>query len=86
MVHVEFYGIPRSRAGIEAIDVPEGQLSELLRTIGAQLPRFADDCLDGCDLRSGYLACINGNQFTTDGKQTLHDGDSLLILSADVGG
>ncbi|MFN0197375.1 MAG: MoaD/ThiS family protein [Planctomycetaceae bacterium] len=86
MIRVEFYGIPRSRAGIEALDVHEGSLSEVLRTLGERLPRFADDCLDGSDLRSGFLACINGKQFTTDGGQTLHDGDSLLILSADVGG
>ncbi|MEX0725028.1 MAG: MoaD/ThiS family protein [Planctomycetaceae bacterium] len=86
MIRVEFYGVPRSRAGVDAIDVPAGRLSEVLTSLAMRLPTFADECLNGNALQSGYLACINGTRFTTDGECTLNDGDALLILSADVGG
>lgn len=86
MVRVEFYGIPRSRAGVDAIDVAAGSLGDVLRNLVERLPTFADECVAGNALKTGYLACVNGTQFTTDTEKTLHDGDSLLILSADVGG
>ncbi|MDA0834314.1 MAG: hypothetical protein O2955_19540 [Planctomycetota bacterium] len=86
MIRVEFYGIPRSRAGVDVIDIPEGTLHDVLLSLAEILPIFADECLNGPALKSGYLACINGHRFTTDGNQALIAGDALLILSADVGG
>jgi molybdopterin converting factor small subunit len=85
-VTVEFYAIPRQRAGVASIDAPDGPVSRVLIEIGRRLPEFARECLDGDRLKLGYIANINGNQFVSDPAAELHDGDSLLILSADVGG
>lgn len=88
-IHVEFYGIPRARAGRQrmTVSVPElGTLRDVYLELGRQLPRFAEACLAAGQLRQGYLACIDGKQFTTDPRTKLADGTSLLILSADVGG
>ena len=49
-------------------------------------PPVAEICLDGDRLKPGYLASINGRVFVTDAATRLQDGDSVLILSADVGG
>lgn len=88
-VHVEFYGIPRTRAGRERLTVSLSDpctLGDACLELGRQLPRFAEDCLDGGQLRAGYLACIEGKEFTRDPQTRIAEGASLLILSADVGG
>lgn len=85
-VTVEFYAIPRQRAGVASIDAPAGTLGGILVDVGRRLPAFAMECLDGDRLKGGYIANINGQQFIRDAGAELRDGDSLLILSADLGG
>lgn len=63
-----------------------GTLGEVLSTLSSQFPELARRCLDGSKLRSGYLACVNGVNFTLDADHRLRDGDVLQLLSADVGG
>jgi molybdopterin converting factor small subunit len=85
-VHVEFFGIPRRRAGMAATYVDAGTLGEVLDQLAARLPRFAESCLDGGRLKGGYTASINGRIFTTSRETALAPGDAVLILSADAGG
>ena len=85
-VRVEFYGIARQRAGVESIDVDASCLSEMIDRLSACLPRLAESCFDDQRLRPGYLANINGRNFTTDPNMPLSDGDCVMILSADAGG
>ena len=86
VMRVEFYGVPRQRAGIDAVEVDGNTLGGVLLAAGAMLPGFAEACLAGGRLRPGYLASVNGDRFTTDPEWVLHAGDAVLILSADVGG
>jgi molybdopterin converting factor small subunit len=89
-VRVEFFGMPRQRAGIAAVDidvdVATPTLGEVLLAARKQLPEFGCHCLNGDRLQRGLIANINGRTFTSEPKTALTDGDSVLILSADVGG
>jgi molybdopterin converting factor small subunit len=86
-VRVEFYGIPRERAGVEAIELRgPATLGQALAMLRGRLPGLAASCLDDDRLKSGYLANVNGERFTTDPAAILRPGDALLILSADAGG
>lgn len=85
-VRIEFYGIPRQRAGVDGVDVEAADLGTALERLVAAVPRFARSCLEGGRLKSGYVANLNGHSFTSDPRTPLADGDSLLILSADAGG
>ena len=85
-IRVEFYGIPRQRAGVASVDVEAGDLGEALLQICRAVPKLAGSCIEDSRLLPGYLANINGQKFTTDPSTPLQPGDSVLILSADVGG
>ena len=87
-VRVEFFGMPRQRAGLAALDVEVQSLTlgDVLVAAGKQLPEFSRTCLDGSRLKPGMLANINGRRFTTDVQAALLDQECVLILAADVGG
>lgn len=85
-VHVEFYGIPRQRAGVDGVKVEARDLGAALAMLTTAVPSFARACLEQGRLKSGYVANLNGQAFTTDPRTPLAEGDSLLILSADAGG
>lgn len=85
-VSVEFYGIPRLRAGVDRVEVEAVRLGEVLVNLAGRLPTLGAACIDGETLRPGYLANINGQIFTTNPQAALQPGDCILILSADVGG
>ena len=88
-IEVEFFGIPRERAGTDRTTVLRGQSSALLANIfsalGTEFPDFAAACLDGNKLQCGYVASING-EFFTSCDAIVESGKSVLILSADAGG
>ena len=91
-VLVEFFGIPRQRAGVAEmiIERPSADspvtLGEILKALAAELPDFARHCLEGDRLQNGYIANLGGRQFITDPSALIQDGENLLILSADAGG
>lgn len=89
-IRVELYGIPRQRAGTELLHVSAGRdgvsLSQILKELTRQSPELAATCFDHGSLRSGYLASIDGETFVTDPQTIVLPGQSLLLLSADVGG
>jgi molybdopterin converting factor small subunit len=86
VIQVEFFGVPRLKAGVVSTQVTADNIAELFTVLREQLPEFADACLNGDRLAAEYLLSINGIQFTRDETITLHEGDQVLILSADVGG
>ncbi len=85
-VRVEFFGIPRQRAGLAMMQIEAGSLGAAVTQIATQFPQLAEECIHADTLHDGYLANVNGLTFTRDPSYPLNDGDTLLILSADVGG
>ena len=87
---VEFFGIPRARAGVERVEVADERfqmpLSEVLLALAKQLPDFAESCLDGSQLRANFIASIDGQCFVHGDEAMVSSGQSVLILSADAGG
>lgn len=86
-VQLEFFGIPRLRAGVSTVQVAPGELSQVLLQAAGSLPEFGRACVTAEGrLQAGYLACLNGRQFTTDPQVHVAAGDAVVILSADAGG
>jgi molybdopterin converting factor small subunit len=84
-MHVEFFGVPRERAGIAEIDVEADTLGRLLATLATRMPGLAE--LIAVDrLHPSLAASLNGDRFISDPKTPLSDEDCVLILSADAGG
>ena len=88
VIVVEFFGIPRLRAGVERLTLPmrkSRRLSDVLADLRVRCPEFADACLDGNRLRDGFVASIDG-AFFTDQDVPVEPGNAVLIMSADAGG
>lgn len=85
-ISVEFFGIVRARAGMEAT-VSEGEtLGEVLTDLATRFPTLADTCIDKGTLKAGFMANLGGARFVTDPETRLNAEDTLLILSMDAGG
>ena len=84
-MRVEFFGVSRERSGVAERHAQAGTLGELLRTLAADHPALAELMTDG-RLHPSLAANINGDRFVRDPGTPLDDRDSVLILSADVGG
>lgn len=85
-VIVEFFGIPRARAGTAQTTSAGSTLAEVLDDLSRRLPALSETCFEGQRLRPGFAANLNGLRFVGDPATPLSDGDALLILSADAGG
>jgi molybdopterin converting factor small subunit len=85
-VTVEFYGLPRARAGRKELTVKAGTAGEALDGVVRACPALADVRLPGGGLAPQYLLSLDGERFLTDLTQPLRPGDRLLLLSADAGG
>src|SRR5690606_13443550 len=91
-ITVEFFGIPRQRAGCAEITLSlpacndQATLGEILIALARELPDFGRECLGENRLQPGYIANLNGERFLSYPHATIAAGDTLLILSADVGG
>ena len=85
-VRIEFFGMARHYAGIESIDVDAKTIQNALQSAGQICPSFANACLSDNRLSDGYLMNHNGQHFTSSMETPLEPGDSLLILSSDMGG
>jgi len=84
-MHVEFFGVPRQRAGTSELEVQADTLGHLLGTLAAQIPSL-NEIIDSNRLHASFVANLNGGQFVTDPETPLRDDDYVLILSADAGG
>jgi len=88
-MHVEFFGVPRERAGLSELEVNADTLGQLLGTLAAQIPSFGKFISvdgQGSRLHPAFVANLNGDRFVSDPGTPLGEKDSVLILSADAGG
>jgi len=85
-VTVEFFGIPRTRAGVAQTTASGSSLGDVLIHLAGRFPRLAETCIDRNNLRAGFVANLDGEQFVTDPKTKLADGARVLLLSLDAGG
>jgi molybdopterin converting factor small subunit len=84
-MRVEFFGLPRERAGVAEIEVQADTLGQLFSVLAVQFPTLAD--LIGVNQLSPSLAAnLNGDEFVSDPALRLSKDDRVLILSADAGG
>ena len=84
-MHVEFFGVPRERAGVSELEVHAETLGQLLGTLAARLPSLSE-IIQRDRLHPAFVANLNGDRFVTDPGTALGADDCLLILSADAGG
>ena len=85
-VQVEFFGIPRARAGLAQTPASAETLGELIEFLSLKFPTLGACCFEGKCLKPGYVANLSGDRFTTDPTTPLRPGDTVLILSMDAGG
>jgi hypothetical protein len=85
-VIVEFFGMPRFRAGRGELRVAAGTVADVLACVSAACPGLSG--MVGADgrLAGHYLLSLDGQRFVTDLRENLRAGDRLLLLSADAGG
>lgn len=84
-MHVEFFGVPRQRAGVAQIEIPADTLGRLLEKLASEIPSMRE-LIVGDRLQASIVANLNGDRFVSDPETVLNQGDRLLILSADAGG
>jgi molybdopterin converting factor small subunit len=84
-MHVEFFGVPRERAGISELEVHADTLGQLLGTLARRMPSLSEIIQDD-RLHPAFVANLNGDRFVTDPETRLGADDCVLILSADAGG
>jgi molybdopterin converting factor small subunit len=88
-VAVELYGLARHRVQLASHTVElwgdEASITQVLTQLANDLPALRGDCIQEGRLTPSFTANLAGERFLT-ADATLHDGDVLLILSADAGG
>jgi sulfur-carrier protein len=84
-MHVELLGVPRERAGVAELELQADTLGQLLLALAARFPSLGE-LIIADRLQPSLVANLNGDQFVSDPRTQLKEGDSVLILSADVGG
>jgi len=84
-MHVEFFGVPRERAGVPELEVHADTLGQLLGMLADRLPSLSE-IIEDDRLHPAFVANLNGDRFVTDPGTPLRADDSVLILSADAGG
>lgn len=84
-VTVEFYGVPRRRAGRAEVRVTGRTVGEVLAAVGRVCPELSNLVAAG-RIDPHYLVSLGGECFVADLHQALRCGDRLLVLSADPGG
>jgi hypothetical protein len=85
-ITVEFYGVPRARAGRTELTVSAGTAEEALAAVALACPGLAGLRRPDGQLAPQYLLSLDGERFVTDLAQPLRPGERLVLLSADAGG
>jgi hypothetical protein len=85
-VTVEFFGLPRLRAGCAELRVQAATARDALTVVAAACPHLND--VIGADgrLTPYYLLSCDGHHFVSGLDEPLPAGTRLLLLSADAGG
>jgi molybdopterin converting factor small subunit len=86
MIAIEFYGVPRLRAGTRMVRLEASTIRQALRELGRVCPALEDSVLRQGTIHEAYRLSLNGERFVSDVDTAVHEGDVLLLLSADVGG
>ena len=88
MIHIELYGVPRLRAGMARLTVEGACVAEALDALARACPALANHIIvpEGRGVHPAYRLSVNGDRFVSDPATPLADGDTLLLLAADVGG
>ena len=84
-MRVELLGVPRERAGVAELELQADTLGQLLVALAVRFPSLGE-LIIADRLQPSLVANLNGDQFVSDPRTRLKEGDSVLILSADVGG
>jgi molybdopterin converting factor small subunit len=84
-VTVEFFGVPRARAGRAELAVEAATAAEALAAVEHACPGLKGLLREG-RLAPHYLLSVNGERFVTRLDEPLGPGTRLLLLSADAGG
>jgi molybdopterin converting factor small subunit len=84
-MYVEFFGVPRERAGISEMEVQAATLGQLFGALAARIPAL-DQYIGADGLHPAFVANLNGDRFVRDLETPLTPADRVLILSADAGG
>jgi molybdopterin converting factor small subunit len=85
-VIIELFGVPRLRAGSGRFTVEAETVSDALAALAHSAPALAELVSTDGALNAAYRLSVNADRFITDPATPLADGDTLLILAADVGG
>ena len=85
-VTVEFYGLPRQRAGRPQLTVDADTAAAALVRVAAACPDLGDLVTSDGRLAPQYLLSVDGEWFVADLAEPLPTGTRLLLLSADAGG
>lgn len=86
MVTIEFFGVPRLRAGLARLGLVAGTVGDALVALADRCPALAGTVVDRGRVLPSFALSINGDRFVDDPSTPLTDGDTLILLSADVGG
>ncbi len=86
MIAIEFYGVPRLRAGTGSVRLEASTVGQALCELAVLIPALDGSILRQGTIHEGYKLSLNGDRFVSDPDTPLADGDVLLLLSADVGG
>jgi molybdopterin converting factor small subunit len=85
-VAVEFFGIPRARAGLAQTSAVGANLGDVLADLAAKFPSLGETCIKGRSLRPGFIVNLGAERFVTLPETPLREGDTVLLLSLDAGG
>jgi hypothetical protein len=85
-VIVEFFGVPRWRAGRAELRVAAGTGAEVLARVEHACPGLAGLVRADGRLAPQYLLSLDGHRFVNDLGAAVRAGTRLLLLSADAGG
>jgi molybdopterin converting factor small subunit len=86
VVRIELYGVPRLRAGVQAVDVHASTIGDALLQLQRAYPQLEPDVLTGGKLNAAYVVAIDGGALTRDPQVPLSAGDTLVLLTSQAGG
>ena len=85
-VRIEFLGTPRLYAQTDFIECEASTIAEAIAEVHKQMPEVGQRCLDETMAKAGFLLGLNSRFDKLLPETTLADGDTVQLLSADVGG
>lgn len=85
-VTIELFGVPRLRAGTAQVEVAAATIGQALQALTRQCPALAGDVVEDDRPHPSCRLSLNAERFVSDPTVPLMDGDTLIVLSADVGG